>query len=354
MNDTPHPPAPLRTAVVGLGAIGREHVDVYTASVRADLVAVVDPRPEAVAEVTARTGARGYSSVEALLAAGGVDAVSLCTPDHLHFADAMRLINVGADLLCEKPITTDPAEADALVLASEASSCIVMPGQTLRFEPRYHQARALVASGGIGRVAHGYLRRDNLTSVADRAAGRTSVAFFLGIHDIDALQWITGQRVVSVQAMASGARERTGTQAQAVLATLRLEDGAVVQVESAWNLPEDYPTELDAQLRLVGSSGTASVTSFDAGMEVARGGFSLPLTAGAPLYGMAQGALAVEIEAFVSSCLTRQAPPVSMREAASAVKVVVAIEEAVRTGQVVDVDEVAPVSSTPTDAGTRR
>lgn len=350
--NTPTSAGPLRAAVVGLGAIGREHVDVYAASARADLVAVVDPRPEAVAEIAERTGARGFSSVEELLDAGGVDAVSLCTPDQLHHADAMRLIGAGVDLLCEKPIATDPAEADALVLAAEASSCVVMPGQTLRFEPRYHRARALVASGGVGEVAHGYLRRDNLTSVADRAGGRTSVAFFLGIHDIDALQWITGQRVVSAQAMASGALERTGSQSQAVLATLRLEGGAVVQMESAWNLPGDYPTELDAQLRLVGSAGVVAVTSFDAGMEVASGGFALPMTAGAPLYGMAQGALAVEIESFVSACLTRQAPPVSMREAASAVKVVVAIEEAVRTGRVVDVAEVASAPSAPAEAGT--
>ncbi len=339
---TVQPQTPLRVAVIGLGAIGHDHVGVYTSSPRTELVAVVDPRPEARAGLTDLPGVRGYGSVVEMLADGGVDAVSLCTPDHLHYADTMALIEAGIDVLVEKPIATDPGETDSLVLAAEASECVVMPGQTLRFEPRYHQARHVVSGDGIGRVVHGYLRRDNVISVADRAAGRTSVAFFLGIHDIDALQWITGQRVISVQAMASGTTERTGQQAQAVLATLRLEGGAVVQLESAWNLPEGYPTELDAQFRLIGTGGSVAVTSFDAGMEVVDHALSLPMTAGAPLYGMAQGAMAVEIESFVTACLTREDPPVSMREAASAVKVVVAIEEAVRCGGIVEVAPVAP------------
>lgn len=334
-------PSPLRVAVVGLGAIGLEHVDVYRASERAALAAVVDPRDEVRERVARQTGARGFASLAELLAADVVDAISLCTPDDVHFADARAAIDAGLHLLLEKPIATDPAEADALVLAAEAADVVAMPGQTLRFEPRYHHAHRLVADGAIGEVQHGYLRRDNLVSVADRAAGRTSVAFFLGIHDIDALQWVTGRRVVAVQAMATAATEGTGRQAAAVLGTLRLDGGAVVQVESAWNLPEGYPTPLDAQLRLVGSRAVVSVHSFDSAMSVAGDRFELPMTAGVPLYGFSQGALAVEIECFVRCCLDGAPPPVTMREAASAVKVVVALGDALASGGTVAVQPVA-------------
>ncbi|SEE74582.1 Gfo/Idh/MocA family protein [Ruania alba] len=331
----------VKVAVVGLGAIGQEHVDIYRAAPEAELVAVVDPRADVREEVATRTGVAAYATLADLLAEGAADAISLCTPDHLHFEDATSIIAAGVHLLLEKPITTDPAEADALTQIAEASDVVVMPGHTLRFEPRYAAARQAVADGRLGQVQHGYLRRDNKVSVADRAAGRTSVAFFLGIHDIDALQWITDQQVTEVQALATGATERTGQQAMAVLGTLRLADGAVVQIESAWNLPEDYPTDLDAAFRLVGNEAALSVHSFDAGMHVAGGGFTLPMTAGASLYGAAQGPLALELGTFLRCCLDDAVPPVTMRQAASAVKVVIALEEAVASGLTVAVAPVA-------------
>ncbi|MCK6210552.1 Gfo/Idh/MocA family oxidoreductase [Georgenia sp. EYE_87] len=333
--------SPLRIGVVGLGAIGLEHVGIYRGTPDVVLTAVVDPRDEVRADVAEQTGATAYATLDELLAANAVDAISLCTPDHLHFADSKRIIESGLHLLLEKPITTDPAEADALTLLAENADVVVMPGQTLRFEPRYHHARQVVKAGGLGEVQHGYLRRDNKVSVGERAGGRVSVAFFLGIHDIDALQWITGEDVIEVQGFASAALERTGRQSMAVLGNLRLSGGGVVQVESSWNLPEDYPTDLDARFRLVGSQAALSIDSFDSGIHVAGDQFALPMPAGAPLYGSPQGALAVELQTFVRSCLTGAAVPVTVREAAKAVKVVAALEEAVTKGITVQVAAVA-------------
>lgn len=334
-------PQPLPLAVVGLGAIGLEHAAIFDASPLCELRAVVEPNAEVRERTAALYRCKAYATLAELLESKSVDAISLCTPDHLHYDDSRAVVAAGKHLLLEKPITTDPDQADDLTLLAEAADVVVMPGQTLRFEARYCHARDLVATGGIGDIQHGYLRRDNKLSVARRAAGRTSVAYFLGIHDIDALQWIAGQRVTQVQAMATHATEESGRQALGVLGTLRLSGGGVVQVESAWNLPEDYPTELDAAFRLVGSSGVISVHSFDAGIHVAGSRFELPMPGGAPRYGAPQGPLALELESFLRACRNGTPPPVTMREAASAVKVVAALHEALKTGGTVDVDDVA-------------
>ncbi|MFV0252521.1 MAG: Gfo/Idh/MocA family protein [Beutenbergiaceae bacterium] len=333
--------SPLPVAVVGLGAIGVEHAEIYQASPLAELAAVVEPRAQVRMEVAARLGCQGFETVAQLLESD-VAAVSLCTPDHLHYEDARTIVAAGRHLLVEKPISTDPVQADELTRLAESADVVVMPGQTLRFEPRYARAREVVAAGRVGQIQHGYLRRDNKLSVAHRAAGRTSVAYFLGIHDIDALQWITNQRVVQVQALASTATEATGAQALAVVANLRLSGGAVVQLESAWNLPENYPTDLDAALRLVGSSGVVSVHSFDAGMAVTDAQFYLPMPAGAPLYGATQGALALELESFLRAVQGDIALPVTVREAAAAVKVVAALHQGLQTGGTVEVEPVVP------------
>lgn len=330
----------LGIVVVGLGAIGLEHAAVAMSTPGISLVGVVEPR-EAERERFAHTNqVNSYRSFDEALADSQVEAVILCTPDHLHFEDAVRTITAGRHLLLEKPIATTRPELTELVRLAEQTQSVVMPGQTLRFEHRYAYAHEVVASDHLGEISHGYLRRNNRTEVARRASGRVSVAMFLGVHDIDALLWVTGESVVEVQAMATDLRDPSGSQAQAIMGMLRLEGGGVVQIESAWNLPASYPTDLDATMRLVGTAGVLEVPSFDSGIRIATGGFALPMTSGRTLYDQAQGPLALEQRAFASACQGAIPNPVTVREAARAVEVVLALEEALASGAPVTVPKV--------------
>lgn len=329
----------LRVAVAGLGAIGREHAENIAGSTLADLAAVVDPLESVRDEFTASHGIPAFATIEELLVADVVDAVVLATPDHLHFEGARRVIEANIHLLVEKPIATEPGEIIKLVALAEDAGTVAMPGQTLRFEPRYNWARASYAAGDIGELQHGYLRRDNKISVAQRTRGRTSADFFLGVHDVDALLWVTGLAATEVSATESRFREPHGKESVAVLSTITLENGAVVQLESAWNLPETYPTDLDAAFRLVGTEGVLSIPSFDSGAHLATNDFALPMTAGASLYGAPQGPLAVEDDQFVRACLQGTPPPVTMREAGQAALVIHAIRDAVAQRATVQVPQ---------------
>lgn len=329
--------ADLRVAVVGLGAIGTEHADIYAASPSVELAAVIDPRATQ-SDIDQRwPGTRLLDQLDDVLADDTIDAVSLCTPDDVHFADADKIMRAGRHLLLEKPIATDPDQAAALAATAESSGVVAMPGHTLRFEPRYHHAHQTVAAGVIGEVVHGYVRRNNRVSVAARANGRVSVAWFLGIHDIDALQWIAGANVTEVQARETKIRDASGGQAAAVMATLGLPSGALVQLEAAWTLPETSPSELDARFRLVGTTGELSIDSFDSGIRVAADRFDLPMPAGAPIYGRAQGPLHEELASFVQCCLHGDPLPITMREAAQAVMVVEALSQAVSQDKTITV-----------------
>lgn len=322
--------------VVGLGAIGLEHAAVHAASAGVELVGFCDldgARAEAAAQ---QFGGRTYESVAEIASDSTVDAVSLCTPDHLHVADATTLIRAGKHVLVEKPVALTGSEVLRLADEATRSEVVVMPGHTLRFEPRYHHLAQQVRDGALGEVIHGYLRRDNLHDVAERAGGRVSVAWFLGIHDVDALLWITGLDVVEVQAMASRALEPSGKQALTVLSTLRLNNGAVVQMESSWGLPTSFPTPLDAAFRLIGSNGEASLLNFDSGIRlIGQDGVQLPMPAGDMMYGRSQGALHEELGHFIDCVRTGSQPSVTMAQAARAVDVIAAVERAVETGKTV-------------------
>lgn len=328
----------LRVGVIGLGAIGQEHVEIYRHIPGVELTAVADFNLELADQVAKSTGATAYASATELLASGNVDAVSLCTPDHLHAGDATAVMAAGIHLLVEKPIATTIAEADELVALAKASNLIVMPGHTLRFENKYVTAHGLVSSGSLGGVVHGYVRRNNKISVAERVKGRTSVTFFLGIHDLDALMWIAGERVVEVQAIESAQRSPEGEQAVAVTANLRLAGGGVVQLEAAWGLPDLFPTDIDARLRLVGTGGEVAIDIHDMGMRSFTNRLSYPVPVATPVYGAPQGALKEELDAFVRAVRGEIEIPVTMSEAADAVRVAFAIDKAIKSGQTEPVD----------------
>jgi predicted dehydrogenase len=322
----------LRIGVIGLGAIGREHLGIYRALPGVQLTAIADFQLN-IAESLATGDEAVFGSATELLASGLVDAVSLCTPDHLHYRDALEVIASGTHLLLEKPISTSIDEADELVRISEESDLVVMPGHTLRFMDRYVAAKAIFSSGELGGLVHGYARRNNKISVADRVAGRTTPTFFLGIHDIDALSWITGQRVVEVQAMSTAQRTTDGVQPVATQATLRMANGATFQLEAAWGLPNDFPTDIDARLRIVGDNGELSIDIHDQGMRSFAESLSYPVPAAFDIYGTPTGPLYNELAAFARSVSANSAPPISMREAAEAVRVATAVDRAVVSGR---------------------
>jgi predicted dehydrogenase len=324
----------LGVAVVGMGAIGREHATIYRGVADSELVRVCDPAIRKMPIDPTWGDVEVCESLDEVLNDDAVEAVSLCTPDQLHFEDALRIMASGRHLLLEKPIAVTPDEVMKLVDAADAASGVVMPGQTLRFEPRYHHAREQVASGALGQLVHGYLRRNNKASVAARANGRVQVSFFLGVHDIDALLWITGDRVVQVQALASEVKDASGLQSAAVLANLLLESGAAIQLEAAWALPEAHPTELDSRFRLVGTGGEISIDTPSNAMHVASTRFQLPMPEWGARYGAQYGPLFEEIAHFVRCCREGIEPAVAMREAGNAVLVIDAIERAVLTGEV--------------------
>ena len=324
---------PLGVAVVGMGAIGRDHAAIYQGLGNCRLVTVCDPAIDRIGVDAAWEGVKATRSLDEVLNDEAVEAVSLCTPDHLHFEDARKIIASGKHLLLEKPIATEPEQVKQLVELAEWAPVTVMPGQTLRFEPRYHEAKAQVSSGAVGQPIHGYLRRNNKAAVAARANGRVSVSYFLGVHDVDALLWITGEQVSEVQALKSAVKDASGAQAAAVMANLLLEGGAAVQLEAAWALPDSHPSDLDSRFRLVGTAGEISIDTPSNGFHVASSDYRMPMPEWGARYGAQYGPLYEEIAHFVQCCRDGADPAVTMREAANAVLVIDAIERAASSGQ---------------------
>ncbi len=82
----------------------------------------------------------------------GVEAVMITTPNHVHFASAKTFLQAGIDVLCDKPLTNEVEEAEALVTLAQETGCVFGVSYVMSCFPMVRQAREIVAEGGLGKI----------------------------------------------------------------------------------------------------------------------------------------------------------------------------------------------------------
>ena len=163
----------MDVGVLGVGAMGRNHVRVYSELKGVDTVYVYDPIPENAAR--AQEYASVCRSMEELLER--VQAVSICVPTRYHFETAKKVIQAGINCLIEKPITLTMDEGIRLLKIIEDSKLVVGIGHIERFNPIVSEMAKIAKS-----PAYVSIKRHNPTSSRITDA---SVVEDLMIHDID-------------------------------------------------------------------------------------------------------------------------------------------------------------------------
>ena len=197
----------LTAAVIGLGFVGRAHVE----SLRRLGIPVRGALGSSAETTAAASKAlsleRAYVSLDELAADSAVDVVHLCTPNYLHFDQASRLMRAGKHVLCEKPLTMDSAESELLVALARETGKVGGVAYNLRYYPLCQEARALVVKGAIGqpKLVHGSFLQDWLLYSTDwnwrldpKLGGQLRAVSDIGTHWLDLVTWITGRKVVEL------------------------------------------------------------------------------------------------------------------------------------------------------------
>jgi predicted dehydrogenase len=182
---------PLRTGVIGVGALGRHHARVWASTPGAVLVGVHDTDAARAAEVAALHGGRAWPDVESLLAE--VEAVSVAVPTADHHALSHRALELGRDVLVEKPMAATLAEADDLIALAEARGAILQVGHIERFNPA---TEVLLAAGKGAR----FIEVHRLGSFSPRSLD-VDVVLDLMIHDLDIVLALDGSEPVQIEAV---------------------------------------------------------------------------------------------------------------------------------------------------------
>jgi predicted dehydrogenase len=337
----------LRVGLAGLGRFGRLHAAALATMPGARLAAICDPNPDARAAVGDRHGVTArYDAYEAMLEAGGLDAVFIVTPEPLHEEQARLAIDRRLPVFLEKPLAFSAAEGAAIVAAAEIAKLPLQLGFVLRFEPQHAMVREAIAAGRLGPLVSLRVKRNCSRDWFPDYGDRVHPVYETSIHDIDLLLWYVGApcaRVHAVERRISGRRYPDGC-----WALLEFANGVVAQLETSWFVPAGAPANvltpdwrgtIDAELEVVGQSGTARIRLLDSGFAIWQPDFTaVPETGLWPeAHGQIGGALRAEDAHFLASVRSGQPSTIaSAVDALAGLRIAEAIVESARRGKPVD------------------
>ena len=181
----------IRVAVVGTGEFGRNHARVYRELEGAELVGVYDQSAERAQSVAQEFQTVSFHSLDELR--GRADAVSVAVPTVSHAEVGCRLLEMGLDLLVEKPMAVNLAEADALLQAAKKNGRILQVGHVERFNP------AVIAVEPI--LNRPLFFEVHRLGVFTPRSLDVDVIYDLMIHDLDILLALVNEPVTEVKAV---------------------------------------------------------------------------------------------------------------------------------------------------------
>jgi predicted dehydrogenase len=253
----------LRFGIVGSGAIAREaHLPVMTGDPRVVVTALCD-RDRRNATLAAReSGIDAMITTDVAELAGKVDAAIVAVPARFHAPIAIQLMEMGIDVLCEKPLAITVADGRKMVETAERTGRVLAVALMMRFFPHNQWLSDLVADGEIGEVREVTVEEGApldwpmaSNSYFDRNATGGGVLFDSGVHFLDRVLWLFGDLTdLAYEDDAFG-----GFESNAKLSgNLRIGDRPVpARLEFSWS------HRLRRSIRVVGERGTLEAFTSD-------------------------------------------------------------------------------------------
>ncbi len=292
----------LKTAVVGVGSLGRHHARNHreiSETGGVEFVGACDANEETAREIAGENGCAHFTDWRDLI--GKVDAVSIATPTETHCEIACAFLEKGVHVLVEKPIARTLAEADRMIEAAEKSGAKLMVGQLERFNPAMVALRPFVTKPL-------YFEIHRVSPFPNRSLD-VDVVLDVMIHDLDAVQWLVGEDV-KVTAIHAVGIPVISDKVDAANARVEFENGAVANITAS-----RIGTEKIRKTRFYQTNGYVVLDYATKFASVT----SLAPNAIHPLLGISVNRLETadveplraEIEAFFDAILEDKMPPVT-------------------------------------------
>ena len=188
----------MKVALIGIGGMGGCHYYNYKSIPEAELIAVADVRTDMAKEKVKGTDTKVYATMDELLANEKPEMIDICTPSYLHADMAIKALEAGCHVLCEKPMTLSTADAQRVLEAAKKSDKLFMVAHVVRFMAPYMYLRNVIKSGELGKLLRLDMKRisaiptwswEDWMRQPEKSGG---TPMDLMIHDLDYIQSVLG------------------------------------------------------------------------------------------------------------------------------------------------------------------
>jgi len=311
---------PIRTAVIGVGYLGKFHAQKYAQLPNSRLIAVCDPNAETAAQIAAENATRAVADFNSIR--DEVDAVSIVVPTQKHYAIARECLEAGKHVLLEKPMTTTVEEARELVAIANANKVVLQIGHLERFNP------AVLA---LDTIMHQpmFIESHRVAPFNPRGAD-VNVILDLMIHDIDIILDMVDSPVTSIRAKGVAVLSRDIDIANA---RLEFESGCVANVTAS-----RAGMKSERKMRLFQHDAYISLDFQNKKLGIHRKGDSEQYPGVANIESKEQtfnqgDALKAEIESFLNCIQNGMPPKVSGEDGLRALETAIKITQLLRVQQ---------------------
>lgn len=248
----------LKVCLVGLGNIGRAHMEIYSNLSKLVDLYCVDINP---AQIPTNVGI-GYDSLEQAIEQNNFDLIDICTPTDLHFLDIKLAFEAtSAAILVEKPFVRTEEELRYVVkLCTNYPERIIMCAMVERFFEPFIQLKKWTSLQSTP-LDFNFIRRTRRPTnwmLNSRRSG--GVCFDLGIHDIDLFQWLSSDKIDKIVLLNASDNE--------VNLKLSSQKGHTAKMFFAWNIDNKDPVSVVNRLEINTTNKKVIFTSDDNILEI--------------------------------------------------------------------------------------
>ena len=234
-----------RVGLIGLGAMGRNHLRVLSDLEGVELVAICDADAHQLEAASRKHGVPGYRTWDEMLDREKLDAAVVAVPTKFHCEAGMAALDHGLHALVEKPSASSLEEGRRLVAAAKRAGKLLAVGHIERFNPAVRELQRRLDAGEGGRIYQLQAVRDGPFASRIRDVG---VTIDLATHDVDVMRHLAGS---DVHRLYAETEQRIHTEREDMLnALLRFENGIVGVLQTNWLTPTKI-----RQLTVLGERG---------------------------------------------------------------------------------------------------
>ena len=337
----------VRVGIIGVGKMGRTHIDALKDVDLGEAVALTDPAglPDAGTDLAAEYGLDCEPTIEALASRDDIDAVIVTTPHALHADHTLVAIQAGKHVLVEKPLELTLEKCDAIIQAAKNSEVKLMVAQSHRYWEGDAVAKRLLEEGAIGQLL---ICRDTLAGSGYRRHNPdkgwfTNLDLYgpggliaWGVHNTDRLLWWFDSDADWVFARSYRLRSEVPKDITTNMLMISFRSGGSAHLIYSEALPTPGWKGHSCGAELVGTEGLMDVDPYNQ-VKIAREGSTdwEIVYDHSQVSDPRQKAFSDEVRDFISCIVDNKTPPVTGQDGRAAVEICLAAYESSRIGAAV-------------------